>query len=263
MTNLRKPKSSVFIVLIGGPGKFVPCDREHDETWTNYIVPIQVATKADQLDMAPGETLLWWVYGPAYRERWDDDSAVVKDPKLDKGHNLIESRQKAIDKIESSGATDYLDRIKKMAGTVHASFKTLETPDDFWKELNALPDGAVNRLWYIGHASPSGLMLKLTHDESCAPAANKADMILVEDIAKNSGMVSRKMKAKGKPSKFYGCFTEKFAEQWNTVFGTAAEGAINKIDFGVTDRPSDIPQVLPRLEHSKPDTGWTPFPARK
>jgi len=262
MTKPPKLKPSTFIVLIGGPGKFAPCDREHDETWTNYIVPIQVATKADQLDLSPGETLQWWVYAPAYRERWEDDTTVVKDPKLDKGRNLIDSRQKAINKVKSSGATDYLDRIRNMAATMKASFKALESPDDFWKELNALPENSVSRLWYIGHASSDGLMLKLIHDGSCRPAANTSDMILVEDIAKNAGTVSKKMKTKGKPSKFYGCFTEKFAEQWNTVFGTAAEGAIAKIDFGVTDRPSKIPQLLPRLEQSKPDTGWTRLPAK-
>jgi hypothetical protein len=262
MTKPKKPKPSVFIVLIGGPGKFAPCDREHDETWTNYIVPIQVATQSDQLDLAPGEALQWWVYAPAYRERWEDDTTVVKDPKLDKGRNLIDSRQKGIDKVTSSGASDYLDRIKKMAASVHASFKALETPDDFWTELNALPESSISRLWYIGHASGDGLMLKLIHNSACAPAANTSDMILVEDIAKHAGTVSKKMKTKGKPSKFYGCFTEKFAEQWNTVFGTAAEGAIKKIDFGVTDRPSDIKQLLPRLEQSNPDTGWTRLPAK-
>ena len=263
MSKPKKPKPSVFIVLIGGPGKFAPCDREHDETWTNYIVPIQVATKADQLDLAPGETLQWWVYAPAYRERWEDDTAVVSDPKVDKGRYLVESRQKAINKVTSSGATDYLDRISKMAAAMHASFKALETPGDFWSALNALPESSVSRLWSIGHASSKGLMLKLIHDDSCGPAANTSDMILVADIAKNSGTVSKKMKAKGKPSKFYGCYTESFAEQWNTVFGQAAEGAINKIDFSVVDRPSDIDEVLPRLEQSNSDTGWTRLPATK
>ncbi len=262
MSKPKKPKPSVFIVLIGGPGTFAPCDREHDETWTNYIVPIQIATKSDQLDLAPGEALQWWVYAPAYRERWDDDTTVVKDPKLDKGRNLIESRQKAIDKVTSSGAANYLDRIRKMAATVGASFKALETPDDFWNNLNALPEGSLSRLWYIGHASGKGLMLKLIHDSDCGPAANTSDMILVEDIAKHAGTVSKKMKNKGKPSKFYGCYTENFAEQWNTVFGQAAEGAIKKIDFSVVDRPSDIDQVLPRLEQSNPDTGWTRLPAK-
>jgi hypothetical protein len=152
-----------------------------------------------------------------------------------------------------------LDRIKQMATNLRVSFKALEKPDDFWSELNALPDNSVSRLWYIGHASDNGLMLKLVHTESCAPAAEPKDKIYVADIAKHAGTVSKKMKTKGKPSEFFGCYTQSFAEQWTKVFGTAAEGATKKIDFSVTDRDSKIPEVMPRLQQSNPDTGWKQF----
>ena len=71
-------KQTNFVVLIGGPGTFEPCDRVHDQTWSNYVVPIQIAMKDKQLNQAPGEKVHWWVYAPAYRERWDDDVADVK-----------------------------------------------------------------------------------------------------------------------------------------------------------------------------------------
>jgi hypothetical protein len=251
-----------FIVLIGGPGTFEPCDHQHDQTWSNYIVPIQVATSHKQVNLSPGETLHWWVYAPAYRERWDADVADTNNPKLDRGSNLLDSRQKSLQKVKSSGAVNYLDRIKKFAGTVKAHYKEIETPDDFWKQLGAVASGSVSRLWYIGHASPGGLMLKLMHTDqngvACEPVAAEADMIKLQDIGKHSNIISKALAKRGKPSKFYGCYTKTFAEQWNKLFSVGAEGAVSRIDFGLIDAPSTIKKVLPRLERG---AGWQQYPA--
>lgn len=262
----HKPAPTRFIVLIGGPGIFQACDREHDQTWRNYIVPVQLAFQSNQVELAEGEQAEWWVYAPAYRERWADDNAAVKDAKLDKGRNLIESRQKAIDSVLSKHSKDYLDRIETMASSVKASFVALEKPDDFWNGLKALPDKSVSRIWYIGHARNDALMLKLIHFDRdgtrCIAGGDPTDEIPVSDIAKWSGTIAKKLTSNGKDSRFYGCHTKAFAEQWNSVFGMATDGAVNKIDFGVTDRASDKP-ILPRLETSNPDTNWTTFPAKK
>jgi len=252
-----------FIVLIGGPGKFEPCDREHDLTWTNYIVPIQVAMQDKQLGLGPNEDIHWWVYAPAYRERWGDDTADIANKKLPAGPELLDSRRAAIARVKATGANDYLERISHSATTLNAAFKPLEAPDDFWKRLQELPNKSVSRIWYFGHASPEGFMLKLSHSSTCTPQANQADMILTSKLAINSGLISSKLATDGKTSKFYGCYTKGFAEQWNTRFGAAAEGSISKIDFGVTDRPSSIRDVLPRLEQSTATTGWTSFPAKR
>jgi hypothetical protein len=250
-----------FIVLIGGPGKFEACDREHDQTWSNYIVPIQVATKDRQLELTADEDVQWWIYAPAYRERWTDDVAAVKSSSLDRGRHLLDSRQKSVDKVTSSGASDYLDRIKRYAGTVNAGFLAIESPADFWKRLGEQADGSVTRLWYVGHASAAGLMLKLQHDKDCNAGAADADMIKIQDISTKSPLITSKLAKKGKPSKFYGCHTQTFAEQWNSLFGAAAEGAIRKIDFGLVDQPSKTKEVLKRLEKQ---SDWTSYgvPAR-
>jgi hypothetical protein len=29
-----------FVILIGGPGLFMGCDKAHDQSWSNYIVPL-------------------------------------------------------------------------------------------------------------------------------------------------------------------------------------------------------------------------------
>ena len=91
-------RHSNFIVLIGGPGTFEPCDNQHDQTWSNYIVPIQVATSHKQVHLSPGEVMQWWVYAPAYRERWADDVADTNDPTLNRTNNRLDSRQKALQK---------------------------------------------------------------------------------------------------------------------------------------------------------------------
>jgi hypothetical protein len=256
-------KQTNFVVLIGGPGTFEPCDRIHDQTWSNYVVPIQIATKEAQIDRAPGEVMHWWVYAPAYRDRWADDVSDVQNPALDRGRELLDNRQKAINKVKDSGAKNYLDRIAKFSGAVKARYTEVESPADFWKRLGALPAGSVTRLWYIGHASPNGLMLKLMHTEidgaACQPAAADADMIYIEDIGKNSSLISRALSKNGRPSKFYGCHTKAFAEQWNSVFSVGAEGAIRKIDFTLIDQPSTINHVLPRLEGK---AGWQSFPKK-
>lgn len=243
-------KSTNFIILIGGPGKFAKCDpHQHDTVWTNYIVPIQLATSDKELNLDKNESVQWWVYGPAYQERWDDDKDNPQ-------------RKKAVDKVKSQGASDYLDRIRQVANGGGASLTVLSKPQDFWDDLKALPDQSVSRVWYIGHASADGLMLKLTHNAACEAAAFPADMIVVADIQTNSPLVASKLVHGGKPSKFLGCTTKSFAEQWNQTFNVTTEGATAKIDFGVIDAPSSEPKIINRLQSSESTTGWTNFPSK-
>lgn len=253
-----------FIILIGGPGTFEPCDRAHDQTWKNYIVPIQVAVQKKQFTTEPGETMQWWVYAPAYTERWNDDLKDIGNRKLDRGRELLDSRGQDITNVRNLKASNYLDRIEHMAKSSNATFKALNSVDDFWSALQGLPTGSVSRLWYIGHASSGSLMLKLIHnngDRECAPRARDEDKITIGDLAKYAGLISGKLAAKPGTSKFYGCNTKAFAEQWNTRFGSAAEGAIAKIDFGLIDNDTNvppIPEILPRLQGKN----WQRFEAR-
>ena len=106
-------------------------------------------------------------------------------------------------------------------------------------------------------------MLKLVHTDlrgvACEPIALESDTISLQDIGKHSSTISRALAKHGKPSKFYGCHTKTFAEQWNKLFSVGAEGAVSKIDFGLIDAPSTIKKVLPRLERG---AGWQQYPAR-
>ena len=61
-------------------------------------------------------------------------------------------------------------------------------------------------------------------------------------------------------SKLYGCYTEEFAKEWNKTFKLGAAGAKQKIDFGVIDRPSNIVNIMDRIEKTQTSvgqTGWT------
>lgn len=245
-----------FVILIGGPGKFVPCDRKHDLTWKNYIVPIQLET---QKLVGKGETIHWWVYGPAYKERWEDDVAYVSAPKPVKpGENLFDSRKAAVDAIRKLNATDYLGRIRQMADSLGVQFKILDKPDDFWQGLEGFSDGSVSRVWYIGHAYQSGLMLKLTHSPApqCTARADAQDIIYKSVLESKRATIGKKLGIDpNKSSKFYGCNSAEFAKQWNDIFAVCTEGALSKIDFGVIDQASSERNVMKRLELSS-QSGW-------
>lgn len=64
-----------FIILIGGPCVFKACDKEHDQTWSNYIVPLQLAAQKGFYE----RRIYWLVYEPPYRSRWLDDSVITEE----------------------------------------------------------------------------------------------------------------------------------------------------------------------------------------
>lgn len=98
-------------------------------------------------------------------------------------------------------------------------------------------------------------MLSVTHTGACAAAAFPTDMIQLKDIRSHASLADRFVKPAMSNSKFYGCFTSKFAKEWKDVFGVPAEGAVNKIDFGTIDSPSPISNVLTRIEQTHTSLG--------
>lgn len=47
-----------FIILIGGPSRFQSCDKNHDQTWNNYLVPPQLASMNNSFKRAADENPL-------------------------------------------------------------------------------------------------------------------------------------------------------------------------------------------------------------
>ena len=252
---------SHFVILIGGPGLFEGCDKAHDQTWLNYVVPMQLAAQKNLYKKTTGETVHWVVYEPPYRNRWNDDSVITAAEKKESdGYNLHSIRKAAADKILAKGAANYLDRIKSIANSYSIRYKGINTPKDFWNYLKALPDNSINRIWYSGHASDKELMLSLTHAGACVASAYVKDTIKNTDISKYASIKKKFRTTTTSISKFYGCYTNDFAKEWHKTFGVGAAGAKEKIDFGVINRPSNIVNIMERIEKTATTVGppdWT------
>lgn len=250
-----------FVVLIGGPGLFKGCDKAHDQRWSNYIVPLQLAAANNWYKKQVNEQVHWVLYEPAYRNRWNDDSVITKEEsRQDDGVNLHSIRKAATDKVIAAGASSYIERIKMMANSFGIRYKGINRPDEFWRYLETLNDNSISRVWYSGHASKGGLMLSLSHKiATCEAIASQNDMLLIDTINSKHVPLKKFVKATTQVSKFYGCYTQRFAETWHKAFGVSTAGAKSKIDFGVVDRPSSIVNIMERMEKtptSKGAPGW-------
>lgn len=248
-----------FIILIGGPGKFQACDKAHDQTWTNYIVPMQLAASQNLYKKNPGENVHWVVYEPPYQLRWLDDSQITAaEKKQSDGRWLHSIRKTAADKVKATGATSYIHRIKMIAAQHGITYKGISKPKEFWDYLGSFPKKSLSRVWYSGHASGNALLLSLTHDmanSGCVAGGLRRDSLSMEEISGNASLSDRFNVDAAKSSKFYGCYTSQFAQTWRDVFGVPAEGAVSKIDFGSVDRPSNIKNILERIQTTPTSAG--------
>lgn len=254
---------SNFLIILGGPGKFVGCDKAHDQNWSNYLVPIQLASTRSIFKLGIGEQVHLLPYEPAYKNRWADDSVVsAAEKKQSDGYWLHSNRKAKADKLISNGANNYLHRIQQIANAQKMRYKALSKPEDFWTYVKGLPDGSISRVWYSGHASADGLMLCLGHDDTCSAVAWESDMITLTQIRAHSSLATKFSSSHNKVSKFLGCYTHDFAKVWNKTFQVKAEGASRKVDFGSLDRPSSYPDIIERIEKTSTslgDPGWTTF----
>lgn len=252
-----------FVILIGGPGLFMGCDKAHDQRWSNYIVPLQLAAMKNLYNKQPNEVVHWVLYEQPYKKRWEDDSVITKEEKKENDeYHLHSIRKAAADKLIATGASSYINKIETMANTYGIKYKGINRPDEFWSYLQSLNDNSISRVWYSGHASGDGLMLALIHNSACQAAAFDKDMINKSEILKKSVLLKKFSKTSKQVSKFYGCYTEGFAKNWNNVFGVSAAGAKDKIDFGVIDRPSNIVNIMERIEKTPTSQGnpdWTVY----
>jgi hypothetical protein len=231
------------------------CDKAHDQTWSNYIVPIQLAAERNLYKRATDEKIYWFVYVPPYEGRWADDKTITKkEKKQDDGYWLHSTRQNAAKKVLKRGGRSYINRIQMIAAAKGVVYIGLRKPEDFWDNLSKFPKKSISRVWYIGHAREA-LFLALIHDNHCQPGALTQDSITLDQISAHSHLADRFDPKTKETSKFYGCYTSTFAKEWNKVFKVPAEGASRKIDFGVIDKPSTISNVLERLQKSPTSEG--------
>lgn len=268
-----------FVILIGGPGLYFACDPAHDKTWSNYVVPMQLAAqnKLYQLDK---ERVHWLVFAPAYRKRWNDDINITPSEKKEYGvfgkdrysgewdwykadtwlhHHRKQTAEAVKSKRGPKGkpATSYLVRISQICAQYHIVYQPVEKPDDFWNYLERLADGSISRIWYCGHAAGDGLFLDLhhsTHDALCR--ARSSNIVRTDEIKTYSSAIKPKIAADtGQTSEFYGCYTAGFAQKWNEQFEVATEGAVNKITFQAIYKGDPVKNVLQRLKTQPTNAG--------
>lgn len=268
-----------FIILIGGPGRYFACDPVHDKAWSNYVVPMQLAAQK-KLYKTKDETVLWVVFAPAYRNRWNDDINITPSEKKEYGlfgkdryshewkwHKsdtwLHQHRKQTAENIKSirgpkgQPATSYLARISQICTQYNIVYHPIEKPDDFWTYLVSLADGTISRIWYCGHAAGSGLFLDLSHHrpESQCEAVS-TNVVRVAEIQNRSEPIKKKLASDtDKASEFYGCYTSVFAQVWNEKFNVATEGAENKISFQAIYRGDANKNVLERLRTQPTNAG--------
>lgn len=255
---------SNFLILIGGPGLYKSCDPEHDQTWLNYIVPVQAAAIYD-LYKKGGDRVHWILYEPAYRSRWLEDDEIDFWEGLFEffsGRELHKVRKEHAEAVKKKGATNYLHRVQMIAMKHNITYKGIDAPNGFWDYIRSFPDGSISRVWFSGHATKTGLILELTHSSSCVATWEDSSTVLTANIETHKNLRTRFLADTKHSSQFYGCNTSGFASTWNKVFGVPAEGAGASITYeGVLN---DLPNVLKNLQTTPTSEGppkWTTFGA--
>lgn len=256
-------KEKHFVILLGGPGTYLGCDTEHDKSWKNYIVLIQLAAQQNLYKRQANEKIHLVVFEPAYKARWDDDY-VITDAEL-KGrankNGLHKLRKKAADKIKIRPAENYLVRIKQIAKKHNMHYVGISNGNGFWNKLKSFPDKSISRVWYSGHAARFGLMISLGRAgaNNCI-AAKGPHTVEITDI--KASLAPKFDTSTKMPSKFYGCYTKGFAKKWHETYKVPTEGAINKITFDALYQGQASESILKRIERIPTNLGppqWTTF----
>lgn len=222
-----------FIVISGGPGLYQPCDKKnHDTGWSNYLDNILLLAANNKFPIQRDEMVWWFVYKPSYEERWNDD---------------IINKRKSVDDIKKKGSNSYVHHIERRALKYHWNLHWITEADGLWKKSITFRD-KISRIWYFGHARQD-LWLSLLHDNCDAIEPIRKAIIYRSQIRLHSKLKSKFLNSssydENSSSRFYGCNTSKFAEQFSKTFGVYAEGAEGTVDFQKTHSSSgDLRSII-------------------
>ena len=259
--------SKNFIILIGGPVLYHEDDPSHDKTWVNYVALMQKAARQGLYKLEGNEIVHWVVFEPPYASRWEEDSEYTWDEKVEAFFSDVElhkTRVKHAEAVKSKGARSYVHRIKQVATGLKIKYHGIQDLGGFWKYLATMPNGSINRVWYSGHASTGGLFVAAAHREygGCSgertPAVVATNLIPVSDITKHSHLAVKFNASTSKLSRFYGCNTAPFAEQWRNIFRVPAAGAKSKVNFkAITGR--DVLKTIETMATAAGTPRWTEY----
>lgn len=240
-----------FVLVVGSPGNYVVEDPNHDQFWGNYFIasqhPFGAFNLSAKTSLLVGECAHWLVYEDAYRRRWEDDKASTR-----------VSQQTDAAKYPQG----YHKRIQEYVGDLGSNHKyvAINSHNDIWETIHALPDNSLTRLWYFGHAGAEGWYLRWSRDMTrtgvVAGDTTAAEFVSLEKINEYSSWLKPKARpGDGQISKFYGCTTAKWAETWNFVTGLKSQGASGKISFQNIRQDNGL-----ALLETDSSPGWTSYP---
>ena len=130
------PPKKILVLLSGGPGLFDDRDLEHDKSWANYVTPPLLLHQRKAL-VEKGEDVVWYVYKPAYEQRWTDDSASTRRAQKD-----------AVKEVKDKKFTSYVDLIEGRAKKNGWKLVWISDGNDFYLELTRLPKRSITRVWF-------------------------------------------------------------------------------------------------------------------
>lgn len=260
--------SKNFIVLIGGPVLFNEWDPAHDKSWSNYIVLLQKAASQGQYQLDGNEIVHWVVFEPSYSSRWAEDSVVTGGEQVEaffQDAELHYTRLGHAQSVVNKGASSYVNRIKQIAQGLNIKYHGIQNMAGFWNYLAMMPNGSINRVWYSGHAYKGGLMVAAAHRTSgggCSartPTVAATHLISVSDIGGHSNLSVKFNMSTSKLSRFYGCTTAPFAEEWHNTFSVPTAGAKKKVNFKATTG-NNVLNAIETMPTSVGAPGWTVYP---
>jgi hypothetical protein len=221
------------VIILAGPGRYNPKDKDHDQFWGNYYVAAQHLFNGPEpvpgrkpfkpiTSLLAGECVHWLVYEKAYVERWQSD----KDSKIEflLGH-VKDYKQGYLTRMEEYITIDLNGRKSKK---IRHKYISIDSYKDVWEALHKLPDRSLTRLYYFGHGGPAAFFLRWERD-----TPRPAEEILAHSLMdRYSDWLARKAKPDDEQiSRFYACNSEAWAMKWHEVTGLKSMGSTSTISF--------------------------------
>jgi hypothetical protein len=118
-----------IILVSGGPSIYDREDPErHDKSWDNFVTSPGLMFNAKLLPPSSDKVEVWWfVFRPAYKARWEDDTKA-DDFRKEHTTNVLKS------------ASSYVDLIEKKAAERKWKLRWIESADEFWNKLESFQE---------------------------------------------------------------------------------------------------------------------------
>lgn len=253
-----------LLVFFGGPSVYCGFDTNHDKSWENYLMPMRLYADTGLLPKKDAAKTVWYLFEPAYKDRWDDDDSNSVATFLDDGwhsifggSNLARLRDATVETFKSAGFSSYKAVVQGWAKNLNSKYnydicvESFGAPGDMFTSIASHPDYSIEQVCYFGHGFPDGLVLRLSpsRDKEHPTKIDESDIVKVTDISANNNLIVKFNPESTSTCMFFACNSFKFAREWNSVFGTAAEGGDGTLQFKIAgEKGTTKSNVLDRLK---------------